>query len=67
MSVRYVAMAPRRVSRPRADFDDDEFAMGASITVHEEEVYPEETGLIDPTGNQIYRITEKLQMGFIKS
>ena len=56
---RYVALA----RRPKAgDWDDDQVVV-TSITVHESDHSPVETGLLDAHGTPLYRVNERPKMG----
>ena len=52
--------------RPRGSFyeDDPEMGMMFNLTVFEEELGPEFTGILDQSGDPIYRIPHKFKIGF---
>lgn len=58
-------MADRYVTavRPTAHWADDA-PMIPALTVFEAEDRPEPTGLLDPQGAPIYRVRERIKMGF---
>ena len=59
MKYRYVAI------RPKAHWADDA-PLIPSLTVYEPEDKPEETGLLDANGVKLYRVRERIKMGFVK-
>jgi hypothetical protein len=60
---RYVPI-PRRLSPARAEWDDPEPVM-TTTTVYAEDDAPRETGLLDANGTPLYRVSDKVRMGFI--
>lgn len=62
MADRYVALArPRRV---RLDYGDDFGGPQRSMMVFEDDAGPVETGLYDANGVPLYRVPERVKMGF---
>ena len=63
MADRYVALArvPRRV---RSDYEDDFGGPHRTLTVFEVENDPVETGLYDANGVPLYRVPERVKMGY---
>ena len=61
--VRYIAIA----AKPRADWSDDpDVADVSTRTVIIEDGGPIRTGLLDETGTPLYRLPNKIKMGFVK-
>jgi hypothetical protein len=58
--MRYVAIKPKAYS----DFMDQP-PIASATTVYETDDKPEETGLFDMHGTPLYRIKDKLKMGFV--
>ena len=60
--IRYVA-----IKRPRADWFEEErpVTVQTSMTVYESDDAPEDTGLLDVTGTKLYRVRDKIKVGFV--
>lgn len=58
--MKYRAMAPGEPAFFTGDFENDE---APTITVLEDDA-PEFTGLLDADGRPIYRVRERIKMGF---
>ncbi len=65
---RYVAMAKAPSTRPQGGYYDysvgDHVLMPESCTVMEADKSPMETGLLDASGNWLYRVQETVKIGF---
>jgi hypothetical protein len=59
MRYRYIALP----SPPKSHWADDA-PLVRDLTVYEEEDKPQETGLLDARGTKLYRVREKIKMGF---
>lgn len=59
MTYRYVALP----TPPKASWDEPEPHRPA-LTVYETEDQPISTGLLDATGTKLYRVRERIKMGF---
>lgn len=57
---RYVAIKPKAYS----DWMDQP-PIAAATTIYEQEDKPEETGLLDANGTPLYRVRDKIKMGFV--
>lgn len=44
--------------------DWDEDGSARTVTVHEHDDSPRDTGLLDPSGNKLFRIPQKRHIGF---
>lgn len=55
-------MADRYVTK--AFWADEWFSEQTTITVYEQEAQPEKTGLLNAQGEPLYRVPEKVRMGF---
>lgn len=53
----------RYVSRPRSSYDDDTPILTGS-TVYEADSSPERTGLLDAAGNPLFRVQDRVPLGF---
>lgn len=59
---RYIAIP----QRPKASDDwEDRPPVAAATTVYEREEEPEKTGLLDVNGTPLYRVKDKIKMGFL--
>jgi len=65
LNPKYVAIRPRTLnqSAPSA-YGDSLYEAEMSITVHEQQVEPIHTGLLDAQGVPLYRIQERHPLGF---
>lgn len=61
MKFHYVALP----HPPRAHWSDDAPLL-RDITVYDTEDVPEATGLLDASGTKLYRVRERIKMGFEK-
>lgn len=59
MTDRYVALP----SPPKASWEEHERHL-PSLTVYETEERPIDTGLLDATGTKLYRVRDRIKMGF---
>lgn len=60
--MKYVAIR----NRPKASDDwSDQPPVVQATTVYEPDDRPEETGLLDATGTPLYRVRDKIKMGFL--
>jgi hypothetical protein len=59
--MKYVAIQ----NRPRAGDWEDQPPIGAATTVYETEVSPVKTGLLDASGIPLYRVSDRIKMGFV--
>ncbi len=59
---RYIAIP----QRPKAyESWEDQPPIAAASTVYEQDDRPEETGLVDAHGVPLYRVRDKIKMGFL--
>ena len=55
---------PQYIVRPRADWSDDAPTITGQIIVQEDDS-PIDTGLLDAQGAKIFRVRDKLPIGYI--
>lgn len=58
----YIAI---RQFKPKAGDWEDQPPIGAATTVYEREDAPEDTGLVDANGTKLYRVRDRVKMGFV--
>jgi hypothetical protein len=59
--MKYVAL-----SRPKAsEYWEDQPPIAAATTVYEPSEEPIDTGLFDATGTKLYRVRDRVKMGFV--
>lgn len=61
MKPRYIALP----TPPKSHWSDDA-PLIRDITVYEAEDKPHDTGLLDASGTKLYRVEERIKMGFVK-
>jgi hypothetical protein len=52
------------MNKPRSSYDTDQPVI-TNMTVHEPEDAPQITGLLDKHGNPLYRMRDKIKIGFV--
>jgi len=62
--MKYVPLA--RPPRGNVYFEGDGGTLLPGVTVYEREDTPEDTGLFDASGVKLYRVRERIKMGFGK-
>lgn len=59
--MKYVA-----IHRPKASDDwESQPPIGAATTIYERDDAPEDTGLLDATGTRLYRVRDKVKVGYV--
>lgn len=57
----------RYISVPNAQWElwDRPATVQSTMTVYEQEDKPTDTGLVDATGTRLYRISERIKIGYV--